>query len=325
MTSCEKCNVQLKDHLGKTEFANQQVLPQTSGTSSTLQQCCQCSLVLTPNSCLKCNESVYRKCSCKSAVSSVGPLCFCCGEKKRNLKLEQEIIHYMHNRYGIPFAEWLQAILVGRFKCIDPEAQRGHEFGVWGCKIDAGQLSTSTQNPELEGRAVEYTQNYMGDTFADFLNRVFNERYQHDFVDGRSGKDMIVILTKPLYLLMEIDDKTSAGLTVVPFTQDDFDDKTSAGLPVLPFTEDDLSRPGVFLPKGSPNAQEQSSEATCSHNPCADCGRVLTTNTCLQCNLRMCRKCSSRCKLCRQPLCAFCVPIYRHVCLPQKLLPSLDD
>ena len=302
MTSCEKCNVQLKDHLGKTEFANQQVLPQTSGTSSTLQQCCQCSLVLTPNSCLKCNESVYRKCSCKSAVSSVGPLCFCCGEKKRNLKLEQEIIHYMHNRYGIPFAEWLQAILVGRFKCIDPEAQRGHEFGVWGCKIDAGQLSTSTQNPELEGRAVEYTQNYMGDTFADFLNRVFNERYQHDFVDGRSGKDMIVILTKPLYLLM--------------------DDR--GRLAVVPYADSDLSRTRVFVQGRSANTQGRNSEASFSHKQCCECGLVLTPDTCFKCNLPVCRKCSSQCDLCKMsPLCLWCGYIPRHKCLPQRALPSV--
>ena len=230
------------------------------------------------------------------------PLCLCCGESKRNLKLEHEIIHYLHNRYGLVLAEWLQDVIVGRFTCIRPEDQRGNEFGVWGCKIDAERLSNSEQETELERRAVEYTQEYMGETFADFLNRVFCGRYQQGFVDDRSGKEMIVILTQPLYLLMD----------------------DGGRLAVVPYTDGDLSRTGVFASERSPNAQGRSSEASFSHKQCVECGRVLTPDTCFKCSLPVCRNCSSKCDVCKiSPLCLWCKSIREHRCLPQRALPSL--
>ena len=229
----------------------------------------------------------------------------CCDERERNLELEDELHPYLHNRFGCVFAAWLQDVFVGRFKCIDPDAHRAHEIGVWGCRIDASKLRYSIQKPELERRTVEYTQKYMGQTFADFLNHVFCGHIQQGFVDDRSGEDMIVILTQPLYLLMEVDDKRSAGLAVVPFT------------------DGDLSRPGVFLSEGAPNAPGRSSEASCSHKQCADCGRVLTPDTCFECNLRVCRNCSNQCEVCKKtPLCKFCIRIYRHRCLPKRLPPG---
>ena len=49
---------------------------------------------------------------------------------------------------------------------------------------------------------VDYTQDYMRDTFAEFLNHMFCENVQEGLVDSRSGKDLIMILRKPLYVLI---------------------------------------------------------------------------------------------------------------------------
>ena len=97
----------------------------------------------------------------------------CCDARERNLELEEEVHSYLLDRFGVMFAKWLQDAFVGLFKCTDPEAHRDREIAVWACRIDASQLKDSTQKPELERRTVDYTQGYMGDTFADFLNHMF--------------------------------------------------------------------------------------------------------------------------------------------------------
>ena len=225
--------------------------------------------------------------------------------KGRNLDFEAEAKSYLHERFGIVFANWIDAVFLGRFKCIDPEAHRGQEIMLWGCIIDASKLRDSTQKQEVEKLTVQYTQAFMGNKFADFLNVIFRGHIQQGFVDSSTG--MMAMLTKPLYLLEKIDEETVACFAM------------------LAFIEEDPNRPGVFLSKGTTNAQRQSWDATCSHKPCAVCGQVLTTTKCFKCKLSLCRKCTKPCILCRMPVCPFCHPIHRHDCLPQKLPPPVTE
>ena len=223
--------------------------------------------------------------------------------KQRYLEFEAEAKSYLLDRFGSVFAEWMHTVFLGRFKCIDPAALKAQEIGLWGCRIDACNLRDSTQKPELEKHIVDYTQDYMGSSFADFLNQIFRGDIQQGFVDSRTG--FITILTKPVYFLEKIDNETVAYFAMLPFTQED------------------LNHPGVRLPKGSTIASGRSRAVTCSHKQCADCGEIMTTNTCLECKLSLCRMCRIPCIVCRMPLCTFCHEIYRHKCLPQKLPPTM--
>ena len=223
--------------------------------------------------------------------------------KRRNLAFEREAKSYLHDRFGIVFANWIEAVFLRRFICIEPEARREQDIRLWACKIDAGKLQDRAQWKEMEDRTLEYTQIFMGDDFRDFLNVIFCGHIQQGFVDSRTG--MMAILTKPLYLLETIDTDTVAFFAM------------------LAFIEEDPNRPGVFLSQGTTNSQGQSWDAAWSHKPCTECGDVLTSTTCLHCKLSLCRTCRKPCILCGFPVCSFCQPIYRHDCFPQRLCPQI--
>ena len=141
----------------------------------------------------------------------------------------------------------------------------------------------------------------MGKTFADFLQRVFCGRYQQGFVDNRSGKKTIVIRTQPLYMM--IDD--------------------GGRLAVVPYVDCDLSRTELLASERLANGQGRSSGSSASRQQCCECGLVLTPNTCFKCRLTVCRKCSSKCGVCKMsPFCKWCEWIPYHDCLPKRACPS---
>ena len=221
--------------------------------------------------------------------------------KRRNLDLEAEAKSYVHERFGIVFANWIEAVFLGRFKCIEPEVHWQKDIKLWACTVDAGKHQDRAQWKEMEDRTLEYTQKFMGITFKDFLKNIFSGHIQQGFIDSRTG--MMAMLTKPLYLLETIDTDTVAFLAV------------------LVFIEEDPNRPGVFPPKDTKNAQIRSGDTAWFHKPCSTCGHVLTSSTCLKCELNLCKTCRKPCILCQMPVCSFCHQIYRHVCLPQRFVP----